>query len=319
MRLIIDTDIGMGTLGADPEDGLALLLAAHAADAELLLVTTAHGNVANRHVYSNARHLAGQLAQPFQVAPGASQPLLPWRTAPTQWQNSHAATDSIVPLLEPAGSPYTAFQALVAALELTNDPITLVAIAPLSNYATLALARPDLVSRVERLIVMGGFVTGPGNFTPVAEFNFWMDPDAAAIVIAADWPITMVGLDVCNRVRATEADLFPDGEPRTPLGKFVRTACAPAIAYRTKLGENGFPLYDTLAVAVALDPTLVSTVAARVEIETSTGTAAGASMVWRPGTEHDVFETIAPNAEVAIDVDIIRFRQLLQNQLLPLF
>ena len=160
--------------------------------------------------------------------------------------------------------------------------ITVVAIGPLTNVAAAIEADPGFAGALDRLVVMGGTVEVPGNITPAAEFNIWMDPESAGIVFDSGVPITMVGLDVCH------ADPFRSGPGPTPAT--VRHRVGPArgghaseswITVKAGLfdGDEDLHLYDTLAMATAIEPDLVETRPALVEIETSTGPAAGMTVV----------------------------------------
>ena len=100
--------------------------------------------------------------------------------------------------------------------------LTVIAIGPLTNLAAALLADPLLATRLERVVIMGGAFAVPGNTTPTAEFNFFMDPEAAEIVLTAGVNPVLVGLDVCHRVRLSRTDLDATGPP-SRLGRFFNT------------------------------------------------------------------------------------------------
>jgi len=149
-----------------------------------------------------------------------------------------------------------------------EEPVTIIAIGPLSNVATALLREPRLAQRARRLVVMGGALRVPGNVNPSAEFNIWADPHAAAIVFQSGIPLTVVGLDVCHQtlVRPEQIESL-DGPGE--LAQFVRETTLPWFEVRRAGGKEGFHLYDSLAVALSFRPELARSERTWVEIETS--------------------------------------------------
>ena len=310
MRCIIDTDPGMGTTGTDPEDGLAILAALAWPGVEVEALTVVAGNVPVTHGWSNLRHLldlAGHPEVPVHV--GAAEPLHPDRR-PLQvaWLAQREGMPRTAPLVEPPAP--TAAEAIVELVRSAPGEITLVAIGPLTNVAAALEADPGVADDLAGLVVMGGTVAVPGNITPAAEFNLWMDPDAADLVLRSGAPITMVGLDVCHRTHLDRGAAQQVRAAGTPLATFVADAADSWMDVRRLLfpDEEALHLYDTLAVAAAVEPDLLSCRRALVEVETSTGPAQGMTVTHT----NDVLRQLVaggrePNASVAVDVDVDRF------------
>src|SRR4051794_11577258 len=159
-----------------------------------------------RHSYANAVHLLDLLERTdVPVAAGAQRPLLAARR-PEQlrWLAERDALDRVIPA---ATRPYPTPRAveLIVRTARDCDRLTVVALGPLTNVAAALLTDPDLVTRLERVVVMGGAFEVAGNVTPTAEFNFFMDPEAAQIVLETGVRPELVGLDVCHRTHLTSA------------------------------------------------------------------------------------------------------------------
>jgi len=313
--LLIDTDPGI-------DDALALLLAFASPDCEVAALTTVAGNVPIEAATANAQRLAALAApgRPPRIARGAAGPLV-GRLITAADVHGEDGLGDIGRLREPDGRlrypvadpPPLEMQdgaglILETAARLGPD-LTVVALGPLTNLA-LALRRdPAGLARVARVVVMGGAVGVPGNVTAAAEFNIHVDPEAAAEVLAAGLPVELVPLDVTRRCCLTRAALARAlGGRRDPVAAFLTDVTAHGFAYADAGGGAGIVMHDPLAVAVALDPTLVRLDALRVDVETRGEHTRGLTLADRrpraPGRGP------APNCRVALDVDAARFEAL---------
>jgi len=315
MRLIIDTDPGMGTVGTDPEDGMAILYALNTPAVQVDGLTLVQGNVPISHSWPNARHLLTLAGHPdLPVHAGAVRPRNPDRRhLQTAWLDQRATTAQTVPPVEPPDGGLGGTAAAFICRTVLESPgqITVVAIGPLTNIAAAIEAQPEVATAMASLVIMGGTVAVPGNVTPAAEFNIWMDPDAADIVFRSGAPITMVGLDVCHQTsfdRARAAGLRRNG---SLLAGFVADAAESWIDVREQLfpEHEALHLYDTLAVAAAIEPDLLKTQTALVEIETSEGPAQGMTVTYRNDILRQFLTGRDLNAAVAVEVDRARFAQ----------
>src|SRR5262249_10037282 len=184
-----------------------------------------------------------------------------------------------------------------------------VATGPLPNLALLPERPPDVVRPTDAMVWMGGAI-GEGNVTPAAEFNAFVDPEAAAAVFASGIPVTMIGLDITHRALFTPVHaerLRRAGRARrflAELSDFFQPF--PQRSY----GWAGSPIHDALAVAHVIDPTLVTTTRANIEVETASRFCDGRTVVDRRAV------TGRPaNGHVGIDVDADRFLELLCSRI----
>ncbi len=309
--LVIDVDTGI-------DDALALLYACAEADQRILAVSTVVGNVSLAAATRNTRAvlaLAGWADIP--VWPGAATPLSPVASDARAVHGETGLGHAELPEpAEPARSAH-AVDALVAAAHAHPGRLILIATGPLTNIALAVMREPELPRLVKRFVIMGGAYREPGNVTPCAEFNIWHDPKAARIVFRAfggpgGTPVTAIGLDVTRMATYDAADLAAlakrmEGKPRGPaLLRFIEDASRFYFERMEKRqGQRFLIMHDPLAVAAALDPSLVETRRAAVDVETGGRLTTGATIAdWR-----GQWGRLA-NSEVAVSVDAERFRRM---------
>lgn len=298
--IIIDCDPGH-------DDALAIALALARPELRLLGVTTVAGNAPLAATTRNALRVLALIGRPdVPVAAGADKPLVrELETAPVV--HGVSGLDG-AHLPEPAGEsvaePAVAF--LRAAILESPDPVTLVPTGPLTNIATLLLAFPEVIARIDRICLMGGAI-GEGNWTPAAEFNMWVDPEAARIVFRSGIAISMMGLDVTHQARFSGADI----ERLEAVGTRTARVFGDLLRYFVRFhaqryGWDGAPIHDAVAVAHLAVPGLVTTAAYRVDVESGGGLTRGRTVVDTRGVPGD-----PPNADVGISIDRERFVGLL--------
>ena len=300
MLALIDTDPGI-------DDALALLYAWGSPGLRLAGITTVAGNVDVDEATRNLFRLIAlrRPSPPPIVAQGAAAPLArPLVTARGYHGEDGLGGLTDWPPVTPVLSPLAAADFIVQAARAAGEPLTLIALGPLTNVA-LALARDRrALGRLARVVIMGGAVDVPGNVTPTAEFNFHVDPEAASQVLEAGLNVDLVPLD------ATQQALLPRAALESALalhpGAFAtRCAAFTERGFRLKEGKGGaagMVLHDPLAVAVALDPTLVGWDKARLVVDTEGATRRA---------------TGAPNCRVAGVVDVRRVLDNLLERLCP--
>jgi inosine-uridine nucleoside N-ribohydrolase len=306
----------MGTLGAEPEDSLAIAMALVSPEVTVRAITCVQGNVPVRHSYANAAHLLELLGRTeIPLAAGQERPLLGLRPEPLRWLAERDAFDRVLPVAQPPFAEPGAVE-LILRTARASDGLTIIAIGPLTNLAAALVADPSLGDQLQTVVVMGGAFEVPGNITPTAEFNFFMDPEAAQIVLESGVRPLLVGLDVCHQTHLTTRQIAATGL-KTELGRFVHHACLSWLPAVEASEDEGPHLYDTLAVASALRPELLTVESAFVQIETASEAAAGTSIGWLPSRPSAwTRPNGAANALVATGVDVIAFEALFTERVL---
>jgi purine nucleosidase/pyrimidine-specific ribonucleoside hydrolase len=271
--ILIDTDPGI-------DDALAILLAFGSPELSVEAITTVAGNVEVGLCTENIFRILDMLrpARRPRVAQGAATPLRqPLVTAP----HVHGADGlgNLDRFTEPGGrprypEPFRFLETLDAAdlilqtVQEFPDRLVLVALGPLSNLAVAVQRDPDVLRRCARIVVMGGAITTCGNVTPVAEFNMYVDPDAAAAVFEAGLPIDLVPLDVTRQLMLTRGILQGAlGRRSSPRARFLEDFTLFGFEFGESRNEGGIFLHDPLAMAVAVEPELVGFEALHVAVE----------------------------------------------------
>jgi purine nucleosidase len=327
--IIIDCDTGI-------DDSLALLYACASPDAEIVAVTCVGGYVDARQVAENTRavlELAGRTD--IEVALGREQPLVrALRTTPETHGQKGIGYAELPPPSQPISARHAA-DLLIAEARRRPGEITLVAIGPLTNLAVAVLREPELPRLLKRLVIMGGAYRSPGNTAPTTEWNISVDPDAAKVVFTAfgggggvERPIAL-GLDVTERAKFTPEhmtrlaraagsqpnDALLAGEETRPFGPEPRSVASKAIVrivadalrfymeFHSRFdGFYGAFIHDPLALAAALDPTLIKTLALAVDVELGGTLTTGETVTdWRRVWGRP------PNVDVAVSADAERF------------
>lgn len=308
MDVLIDTDPGI-------DDAIALLLALRSPELEVRGISVVHGNVPVDAGTANAFKVLDLAGRPdVPVARGAEAPLLRPATHAEIVHGRDGLAELIPPPEEFALHEDYGPGFLVHTLEEADRAMTVITLGPLTNVAIALLSAPAAAERIERIVIMGGAVRAEGNVTPSAEFNIYADPEAAAVVLRSGVPVTLVGLDVTMQATVTGETGRRLAAADEPVERFVGQLISHISGvYRTYYGMDGMAMHDPLAVAVAIEPSLVRTEALHVEVETGSGLAAGRTIAdfWKiPEPRGE------PNADVALDVEAERFDELLWTRLL---
>ena len=314
--VVIDTDPGI-------DDALALMLAFRSPELRVELITTVAGNVPVPMATANARRVLALLALSVwpAVAQGRGRPLRrPLYTATAF--HSHDGLGGVTHLRHPDGSPCypvpeqpavhrQAVQRLLQVVQRYGRDLTVIALGPLTNIAHAIHLAPGLMQQLGRLVIMGGAIGVSGNVSPVAEFNIFVDPHAADVVFRAGLPITLVPLDVTTQVRLTRDFLQDAGQgSATPLMSAVHDLTQQTLHSQ---GE-GMAMHDPLAVAVAIDPSLVTCTALPVCTETRGAHTIGMTVADRRPSVY--WRSDMPRLEVALEVDTPRVLKFFATRVL---
>lgn len=277
-KIIIDTDPGQ-------DDAVGILLALASPEVEVLALTTVAGNVPLDLTSRNARIVCEIAGRPdIPVHAGCDAPLSrPLVTA--EHVHGKSGLDGIA-LFQPASAlaPGHAVDAIIDILRREPEgSVTLVAMGPLTNLATAFRRAPDIVPRLREIVLMGGAYFEVGNITPAAEFNIYVDPEAAQIVFAAGAPLTVLPLDVTHKA-LTSRDWIEQMRASGPVGRAVAGWTDFFERYdREKYGAEGAPLHDPCTIAWLIQPDLFAGRHINVEIETQGAFTTGMTVAdwWR--------------------------------------
>lgn len=306
-RIIIDTDPGQ-------DDAVAILLALASPDEiEVLGITAVAGNVPLALTARNARIVCELAGRPdMKVFAGCDRPL---RHELVTAEQVHGKSGLDGPDLPEPTMPLQDAHGVDFIIEtLRTEPagtVTLCPLGPLTNIATAFERAPDIVSRVKRIVLMGGAYFEVGNITPAAEFNIYVDPEAAALVFGAGVPLVVLPLDVTHKALVTK----PRNDAFRALGNRAGTAVAEMTDFferfdLAKYGSDGAPLHDPCVTAYLLRPDLFSGRYINVEIETVSPLTRGMTVAdWWGVTDR------APNATFIGDLDADGFFSLLTERL----
>jgi len=326
-HLLIDTDPGI-------DDALAILLALASPEVRIETVTVVAGNVPVDLAAANARRILA-VAAPTPMPPvirGAEAPLK--RSLVTaghvHGQDGLGNLDRFVdrggrlryPEPPPPKPPSmvearSAAEAILETVDRWGPELTVVALGPLTNLAAAAALDARRLARAGRVVVMGGAVTVAGNVTPAAEFNFFVDPEAAAQVLEAGLAVELIPLDVTRRVVLAQAVLTERLRrcPDDRIARFILDFTLHGFAFGASQEGGGIVLHDPLAMAVALDPSLVTFEPMSVEVECEGKLTRGLSLADRRGIPSH--RKRVPSCRVAMDVDADAVLRLFLERLCP--
>ncbi len=316
--LLVDTDVGS-------DDAVALIMAFRSPHVDVAAVTTVSGNVPARLAATNALIVAELCRAAAPVYVGAERPLQRPYVDATFFHGQDGLGDQHYPGPERQPESDHAVDAIIAAAR-RHPGLVLVTLGPLTNVALAVLQAPDIVRRISRCVVMGGAACTYGNVTAAAEYNVWVDPDAARIVFLSGLPVEMVGWEFCRGEFALTTDEIARVRLLgTPFARFAVDCNTVAMkSYQEQTGEAGLSLPDAVAMAVVLDPTVATRTAKHyVEVEVASELTRGMTVVDHLGVAEDARNRdtwrqavqAGKNVSVTWAVDSPRWKQLLFDRL----
>src|SRR5580700_436552 len=318
-KIILDTDPGT-------DDAMALMLALNSPELDLRAITVVPGNVTARQGLENALRMVSLANRcDIPVAAGAQHPLFQKLVTAEFWHGKNGLANIELPASKCKVDPRYAADLIIELIHANPHEITLVPVGPLTNIALALEKDPSIVPLVKEVIIMGGSISG-GNVNAAAEANIYNDPEAAQIVFHAGWPLTMVGLDVGDKTLLSPKYLEQLGQTHGPVNDFIYQVAHYLIDLSAQFGSDGTPMYDPLAVGVAIDATLVKAPPMHVDVETRGEFTRGETVANRRGAvERNVLhgdryiiegvDKVEPNAKVCVEVDADRFLQLFVSRI----
>jgi inosine-uridine nucleoside N-ribohydrolase len=332
LRTIVDTDPGV-------DDALALLLAMRSPELKIEAITAVAGNVPLELTLPNALRMveiAGRTDIP--VAAGAKSPLVRRLVTAAYAHGENGLGGAVFPEPKIKAAPQPAAELIGEIIRNYPREVTLLTIGPLTNIAAALNSDRELAGMVRGLVMMGGSLSG-GNITPAAEFNVYVDPEAARIVFQSGIPISMVGLDVTRKTSLTDGHLRALEQGSNAVSQAAAKIARNAIQHNRDQGFLVGPnMHDSLAVAALLDPSILKWKEYYVDVETAGELTAGETLGYSPSsgdlrrrpemekqaalvmsirgsaptlastrTSPVIRDKFVPNAKVAVDVDSARF------------
>lgn len=308
IRILLDTD----TAG---DDTTSMMMALKASNAVLEGVTINCGNVAFDQQVENALYtieVAGMSGK-VPVYPGARHPLLREWTTEERVHGHDGMGDSGFPRAKQRPEPKHAIDALIEHVNSSPGEITLVETAPMTNLALAIRKEPSLVKKVKHLYFMGGTNQYLGNITPAAEFNMWVDPDAAKVVLHSGMPMTMVGWEICMRHGLLgSAELEKVERMKTREARFFTSVNRQVRKFTKEVeGVDAVSCPDSITMAIVLDGAVATDVRRKfVDVDNESELSRGATYV-----DHLNVLRRKPNVDVVYEASGRIFKRMLFRML----
>ncbi|SHF93343.1 purine nucleosidase [Kaistia soli DSM 19436] len=330
MKLIYDTDIGWMN-----DDCIAALLALHSPRIDLLGITPVMGNYDLKLSLAAAlRLLEFTGKEDVPVCAGFDRPLLHERSAYAdqmwgEWATHPAEVELPCGLPQLAADPMHASDFIIEMVTAWPHEVTIVAVGPLTNLAVALRKAPEIASLIKSVVVMGGalqlYPDGWGNSTPLSEFNFWVDPEAARIVLRAGLPLSLLPMNVCRKThmpRAFVDRIAASTTAATGAAQLFRDYMLPLFDAEGTQNHLVYGLYDSSALAYALEPGLFRSERLCVDVITEPGLQYGMSVGYRAGASgvgHDntrfPVNDAPPEVTVVHDMDFDAVVSLYLNEI----
>lgn len=305
LPIILDCDPGH-------DDAIAMVLALASPELDVKAITASAGNQTPDKTLRNVLRMLTLLGrQDIPVAGGARKPLMRELIIADNVHGESGLDGLALP--EPDFTPQacTAVELMAKTLRESPQPVTIVATGPQTNVALLLNSHPELHDKIARIVLMGGAMV-LGNWQPAAEFNIYVDPEAAEIVFQSGIPVVMAGLDVTHRAQIHGLDIERFRQVGNPVATIVAELLDFFMEYHkdAKWGFTGAPLHDPCTIAWLLKPELFTSVERWVGVETQGKYTQGMTVV-----DYYFLTGKQPNTTVLLDIDRERFVDLLVERL----
>lgn len=305
-RFIIDTDTAS-------DDAVAILMALRSRDVQVDAITMVSGNVPVEMGTRNAIYTVELCGKETPVHIGCNRPLVREAQYAYFFHGPDGMGGMNYPMARRAPEQEHAVDALIRLVRAHAGEYTLVTLGPLTNIAMALRRAPDLAQKVKQVYVMGGAACTVGNITPAAEYNIWVDPEAAHIVFHSGLPILMIGWEHCRGASAlTNEDMALVRAINTKYAHFTLDCNKSALKASTEwTHEPGLTLPDPVAMSIALDPTICTRrTRNHVEIEIASEVTRGMTVVDEIGVTNK-----PPNADICWAMDARRWKEMLYGLL----
>ncbi len=318
-KVILDTDPGS-------DDAMALMLALNSPELDVRAITVVPGNVTAAQGLENALRMVSLANRcDIPVSAGAQHPLFQKLITAEFWHGKNGLANVELPPSKCRVDSRFGPDLIIELVHAAPHEITLIPVGPLTNIALAVEKDPSIVPLVKEVILMGGSISG-GNVNAAAEANIHNDPEAAQVVFQAGWPLTMVGLDVGDKTLLSPKYLEQLGKTHGPVNDFIYAVAKYLVNLAAQFGVGGTPMYDPLAVGVAIDATLVTAPAMHVDVETRGEFTRGETVANRRGyIERNVLhgdryviegaDRVTANARVCTGVEADRFLQMFVSRI----
>ncbi|ATM05640.1 TPA: pyrimidine-specific ribonucleoside hydrolase RihA [Raoultella planticola] len=305
LPIILDCDPGH-------DDAIAIVLALASPELDVKAITSSAGNQTPEKTLRNVLRMLTLLQrQDIPVAGGARKPLMRELIIADNVHGESGLDGPALPEPDFAPQSCTAVELMAKTLRESPQPVTIVATGPQTNVALLLNSHPELHDKIARIVMMGGAMV-LGNWQPAAEFNIYVDPEAAEIVFQSGIPVVMAGLDVTHRAQIHGLDIERFRQLGNPVATIVAELLDFFMEYHkdAKWGFTGAPLHDPCTIAWLLKPELFTSVERWVGVETQGKYTQGMTVV-----DYYFLTGNQPNTTVLLDVDREGFVDLLAERL----
>ncbi|HHS9594564.1 pyrimidine-specific ribonucleoside hydrolase RihA [Raoultella planticola] len=305
LPIILDCDPGH-------DDAIAIVLALASPELDVKAITSSAGNQTPEKTLRNVLRMLTLLQrQDIPVAGGARKPLMRELIIADNVHGESGLDGPALPEPDFAPQSVTAVELMAKTLRESPQPVTIVATGPQTNVALLLNSHPELHDKIARIVMMGGAMV-LGNWQPAAEFNIYVDPEAAEIVFQSGIPVVMAGLDVTHRAQIHGLDIERFRQLGNPVATIVAELLDFFMEYHkdAKWGFTGAPLHDPCTIAWLLKPQLFTSVERWVGVETQGKYTQGMTVV-----DYSFLTGNQPNTTVLLDVDREGFVDLLAERL----
>jgi purine nucleosidase len=279
---LIDTDTAS-------DDAVALIMALRAPDVHVAAITVVAGNVPLEQATRNALYTAELCGADVPVYSGSAKPLLRTYQNATWFHGRDGFGDHNYRAPKKSAEAKHAVDAIIETIE-ANPGLVLVTLGPLTNIALAVSRKPSIAKQVSRCVIMGGNPCCEGNVTPAAEYNIWVDPEAARIVMRSGLPVELIGWHLCRgEAILKDEDIAHVESFNTALGHFAIECNSHARkALRVQTNEDGICLPDPVAMCLALDPSVGTDWSEHyVDVETESELTRGMTVVDRLNVADD--------------------------------